>query len=139
MTMQLLQSLKPVFTKLFLVMIGGSLGAAARYGVGILAGKYIGIRFPYGTLIVNLTGCLLIGVCFALIEKTNWLGPSTRLFLMTGFLGSLTTFSTYAMETLYAIRSGTFSIAALNFFLNNMLGLALVLAGIWLVQALIRT
>ncbi len=132
---QSLRSLKPIFTTIFLVMAGGSLGALARYGTGLLAVKYFGIRFPYGTLIVNLTGCFLIGICFALVDKTNWLSPSTRLFLMTGFLGALTTFSTYAMETIVSFQSGTISIAVFNFLLNNMLGFTLVLSGIGLVQA----
>jgi fluoride exporter len=132
---QSLRSLKPIFTTIFLVMAGGSLGALARYGTGLLAVKYFGIRFPYGTLIVNLTGCFLIGICFALVDKTNWLSPSTRLFLMTGFLGALTTFSTYAMETIVSFQSGTISIAVFNFLLNNLLGFTLVLSGIGLVQA----
>ena len=132
---QSLGSLKPIFTTIFLVMAGGSLGALARYGTGLLAVKYFGIRFPYGTLIVNLTGCFLIGICFALVDKTNWLSPSTRLFLMTGFLGALTTFSTYAMETIISFQSGTISIAVFNFLLNNMLGFTLFLSGIGLVQA----
>jgi fluoride exporter len=132
---QSLRSLKPIFTTIFLVMAGGSLGALARYGTGLLAVKYFGIRFPYGTLIVNLTGCFLIGICFALVDKTNWLSPPTRLFLMTGFLGALTTFSTYAMETIVSFQSGTISIAVFNFLLNNMLGFTLVLSGIGLVQA----
>jgi CrcB protein len=137
MLLQFLRSLKPIFEKILLVIIGGGLGALTRYGVGIFAGKFIGTRFPYGTLIVNLAGCFLIGVCFALVEKTSWPGPSARLFLMTGFLGALTTFSTYALETFVSIRSGTFSAAALNFLLNNVLGLCLVIAGIWFVKIII--
>lgn len=119
-------------------MIGGGLGALTRYGVGLYAGKYIGIRFPFGTLIVNLTGCFLIGVCFALVERSGWMTPSARLFIMTGFLGSLTTFSTYALETFTTVRTGTYSVAAMNFLLNNVLGLALVIAGIWVVRVLVR-
>lgn len=137
MLIQFIRSIKPVAEKTALVMIGGGLGALTRYSVGIFAGKFIGIRFPYGTLIVNLAGCFLIGVFFALFEKTSWPGPSARLFLMTGFLGALTTFSTYALETFVSIRSGTFSAAALNFLLNNVLGLCLVIAGIWLVKLMI--
>jgi fluoride exporter len=135
---QSMRALKPVFTTIFLVMAGGSLGALARYGTALMAVKYLGIRFPYGTLIVNLTGCFLIGVCFALVDKTNWLSPSMRLFLMTGFLGALTTFSTYAIETIVSLQSGTISIAIFNFLLNNMLGLTLVLSGIGLVNACIN-
>jgi fluoride exporter len=135
MLSQYLRSLKPVFTAIFLVMAGGSLGALARYGTGLVAIKYFGIRFPYGTLIVNLTGCFLIGICFALVDKTTWLSPSARLFLMTGFLGALTTFSTYALETIVCLQSGTLSIAVFNFLLNNFLGMILVLSGIGVVQA----
>ncbi len=135
---QSLQSLKPVFATIFLVMAGGSLGALARYGTGLLAVKYFGIRFPYGTLIANLTGCFLIGICFALVDKTDWLSPATRLFLMTGFLGALTTFSTYAAETIISLQSGTISIAVFNFLLNNLLGLTLVLSGIGVVHAFIN-
>lgn len=135
---QSLQSLKPIFATIFLVMAGGSLGALTRYGTGLLAVKYFGIRFPYGTLIVNLTGCFLIGICFALVDKTDWLSPSTRLFLMTGFLGALTTFSTYAIETIVSMQSGTISVAVFNFLLNNMLGLTLALAGMGLVHVLVR-
>lgn len=135
---QSLQSLKPVFATIFLVMAGGSLGALARYGTGLLAVKYFGIRFPYGTLIANLTGCFLIGICFALVDKTDWLSPATRLFLMTGFLGALTTFSTYAAETIISLQSGTISIAVFNFLLNNLLGLTLVLSGIGVVHACIN-
>jgi fluoride exporter len=138
MLSQSLSSLKPVFTAIFLVMAGGSLGALARYATALAAVKYLGINFPYGTLIVNLTGCFFIGICFALVDKTSWLGPSMRLFVMTGILGALTTFSTYAMETLVAIRSGTVSIAVFNFLLNNILGVTLALMGIGLVHILIR-
>jgi fluoride exporter len=138
MLSQSLSSLKPVFTTIFLVMAGGSLGALARYATALVAVKYFGIRFPYGTLIANLTGCFLIGMCFALVDKTSWLSPSMRLFVMTGFLGALTTFSTYAIETLVAIRSGTVSIAVFNFLLNNILGLTFALVGIGLVHILIR-
>jgi fluoride exporter len=136
---QSMSSLKPVFTTIFLVMAGGSLGALARYGTTLMAVKYFGFRFPYGTLIANLTGCFLIGICFALVDRTSWLSPSMRLFLMTGFLGALTTFSTYAIETIVAIRSGTISTAVFNFLLNNILGLTFALVGIGLVHILIRS
>ena len=139
MLSQSTRSLKPILATVFFVMAGGSLGALARFATGLLAAKYFGIRFPYGTLIVNLTGCFLIGVCFALVDKTNWLGPSLRLFLMTGFLGALTTFSTYAIETIVSMRSGTISIAVANFLLNNTLGLALALAGVGIVHFLVRS
>jgi CrcB protein len=72
------------------------------------------------------------------VDKTDWLSPSTRLFLMTGFLGALTTFSTYAIETIVSLQSGTISVAVFNFLLNNMLGLTLALAGMGLINVLVR-
>jgi len=120
--------------KFLLVLTGGGLGSTCRYGVALLAVRLFGTRFPYGTVIVNLTGCLLIGVCFQLTERAAWFGVSARLFLMTGFLGGLTTFSTFALETVLSERRGTEPIALINFFLNNFGGMGMVLAGIWLVQ-----
>ncbi len=114
------------------VMLGGSIGALCRYGITIMATKFIDSRFPWGTLVANLIGCFVIGVAFALAERTNVLTPSARFFLMTGFLGALTTFSTYALETMQALRTGTNLIALINFIANNLGGAALVLLGMWL-------
>ncbi len=119
-------------------MIGGSLGALCRYSVTLLAAKYIGSRFPWGTLLANMTGCFLVGMAFALADRTNFLSPSARLFFMTGFLGALTTFSTYALEIVNSFRSGTNTTAITNFIVNNLGGVILVLAGMWLVQLILR-
>ncbi|HOS03789.1 MAG TPA: CrcB family protein, partial [Candidatus Hydrogenedentes bacterium] len=87
-----------------------------------------------GTLIVNLAGCLLIGISFALAEQKNIIGPAARLFLMTGFLGGLTTFSSYGLESIIVARSETPWVFAANLVANNAGGFALVLAGMWLAR-----
>ncbi len=121
-----------------MVITGGGLGALCRYMVSLAAARYFEGRFPLGTLLVNMTGCFLIGAAFALADKSDILTPSARLFFMTGFLGALTTFSTYALESLRAIQTGSYSVALVNFTVNNLGGMALVLAGMWIIQILLR-
>jgi len=118
--------------KVLFVMLGGSIGALSRYGVSLFAAQFFGTRFPFGTLIVNLSGCFLIGLAFALSSRgLNIMNPSVRLFFMTGFLGALTTFSTFALETVNSMRAETYLIASANFLSNNLIGGALVLFGMW--------
>ncbi len=123
--------------KPLLVMIGGCLGALCRYGASLLAVRLFGAAFPWGTLFVNLTGCLLIGMSFELSERQLLIGPSTRLLLVTGFLGALTTFSTFALESVNFGREGNFAGVVVNFLANNVLGLLLVLVGMWIVRELL--
>jgi CrcB protein len=84
-------------------------------------------------LIVNLGGCFLIGIILGLAEKSNLIQPSTRLFFVTGFLGGLTTFSSYALESIVALRSSTY-LALANIAANNLIGLALVACGFTLTE-----
>ena len=117
--------------KILMVVIGGGLGALCRYGAALLAVRLFGTRFPWGTLIVNLTGCFLIGLAYSLADRTNLLSPSLRLFFVTGYLGALTTFSTYALETVNAMGAASYFVSAANFLSNNLLGGALVFLGLW--------
>jgi len=111
------------------------LGALSRYGASLLAVKLFGSRFPWGTLAVNLVGCFFIGIAFALAERgSGSMNPSMRLFFVTGYLGGLTTFSTYALETTNALGAQDSMAAVLNFAANNLLGVALVLLGMWMVR-----
>ena len=119
--------------RILLVFIGGGIGSATRYGTSVLAGKMFGASFPWGTLLVNLAGCFMIGISLALAEQTNLLQPALRLFFVTGFLGGLTTFSSYAMESVVAMRGGMAQCLA-NIAVNNIAGIALVIAGIKLVE-----
>ena len=125
-----------MFPKILLVMVGGSIGAFARYAVTLAANKLFGPKFPWGTLTVNLVGCFLIGLAFALADRSSLMGPRVRMFFVTGFLGALTTFSTFALESVNNARDGLMPIATANFLANNIGGLALVLVGMWVAEAI---
>ncbi len=116
--------------KVLLVMVGGSLGAASRYGVGLLTARLWGTGFPWGTLVVNLGGCFVIGLLFALADRSRLLTPDLRLLLITGYLGALTTFSSFSLETVNAGRAGLALQALTNILINNVGGLALTYLGL---------
>jgi len=116
--------------KILLVMLGGSLGALSRYGFSLLAIKLFGTKFPWGTLIVNLSGCFLIGLAFAWGERgLGIMNPSLRLFFITGYLGALTTFSTFGLETVTSYQGRQFLVSIANILANNVVGIALVFLG----------
>lgn len=123
---------QPHLKKIFLVMAGGGLGAVSRYGVGLMSARLWGAQFPWGTLAVNLAGCFLIGLLFALSERARWLTPDVRLLLITGYLGALTTFSTFSLETVNASRSGMILLPLANITINNVTGFLLTFFGMWL-------
>lgn len=124
--------------KFVFVIIGGGLGAGVRYGINELTIRLWGAAFPAGTLIVNLLGCLLIGLSFGLAGRAGWFTPEIRLFFITGFLGALTTFSTFALETVHAAQSGSSHQALAIVLLHNTMGLLAVMAGLFLSRGLIR-
>jgi fluoride exporter len=123
--------LQPALKKLALVMCGGSLGAVSRYGVNLMAVKLWGTGFPWGTLTVNLGGCFLIGFLFAMADRVRLLTPDMRLFLITGYLGALTTFSSFAIETVNDARAGMTLLPLANILINNIGGLSLTYLGLW--------
>ena len=124
--------LLPVLKRLGLVMCGGGLGALSRYSISLLAAKSWGTQFPWGTLTANLLGCFLIGLIFALADRVRLLTPDMRLLLITGYLGALTTFSSYSLETVNAGRASLTMQPFVNALVNNLGGLVLTFFGLWL-------
>jgi fluoride exporter len=116
--------------KWLLVMLGGSLGAASRYGIGLVTAKLLGTNFPWGTLTVNLSGCFIVGLLFALADRSHLLTADVRLFLITGYLGALTTFSSFSLETVNAGRASLTLQALTNILINNLGGLTLTYLGL---------
>lgn len=115
--------------KVFYVGIGGFIGASLRYIISLLSAKYIGSNFPYGTLIVNVLGGILIGLIMEASIKTQYIPTNLRLFLTTGILGGLTTFSTFSYETINMFDKGSYGIGILNAALNLFLSLFGVFIG----------
>lgn len=111
------------------IAAGGALGSIARYWIGSAVGSRMGIRFPYGTLIVNLSACVFIGFTLAYFGRRADLNPAWRYLIPIGFIGAYSTFSTFEWETLATMRSGAFLLAALYAVGSLALGLAAVWAG----------
>ncbi|HZW59624.1 MAG TPA: fluoride efflux transporter CrcB [Woeseiaceae bacterium] len=113
-----------------MVGTGGFLGALFRYGLSGLVHRQVPLStFPWGTLTVNLAGCLCIGAVAGLAESRQLFGPELRLLLMIGILGGFTTFSTFGFETFTMLRDSEYLGALGNVGANVILGLVLVWAG----------
>lgn len=113
---------------LLLVGMGGFLGSILRYSLGELV--HGTLRVPAGTLAVNVTGCLLIGLVGGWSDTHGLLGQSARLFLVVGILGGFTTFSAFGYETMLLARNREMAIALANILLQVALGLLAVWAGL---------
>jgi len=107
---------------IFIIGIGGFLGAVARYGVGLWIGQKWGRSFPLGTFFINVSGSFLIGFLMALFTERIMLNPQWRMFLVIGFLGAYTTFSTFEYETGALLRDSEWLIASLNVVLSVFVG-----------------
>jgi CrcB protein len=123
-------SLRVALINSAMVGSGGFIGALARYGLSGLVHRQVPLAvFPYGTLVVNLLGCLMIGVLAGLAESRQLFGPEFRTFALIGVLGGFTTFSTFGYETVAMMRDAEFLRASTNVGVHIVLGLALVWLG----------
>jgi CrcB protein len=122
--------------KLLLIALFGAAGAVSRYLASGFAIRWFGESFPAGTLIVNVAGCFLIGVLYHLGQAGTLINDEWRAGLRVGFLGGLTTFSTFGYETFERLEAGLWRAAGINIFLNVLLGLAAVWLGVILAKLL---
>jgi len=123
--------------KYFLLACGGALGTVTRYIVSNATYRYLQtIVFPWGTLVVNLSGSLIIGL-LAGLNETGLISSNLRLFLFIGILGGFTTFSSFSLETLNLIRSGEIRYAVINIAASNILGIGLAFGGYFLSRYLL--
>ena len=115
--------------KLLYVGIGGCIGAMLRYVISISSSKIFLTQIPCGTLIVNVLGGLLIGFLMELSLSTEFISPNMKIFLTTGILGGLTTFSTFSYETISLFSNGNLLFGTLNICLNLFLSFGGVVLG----------
>ena len=118
-----------MLTKLLLIALAGALGTLARYGLSGLAQRWFGADFPWGTLLVNMLGCLVIGVLWTLTEDRWPLSGQTRAVLFIGFMGAFTTFSSFALESAELFRAGQWLWGIGNVAGQSVAGLALFFVG----------
>jgi CrcB protein len=115
--------------KYFLIALGGALGSVTRYLVGTSVSNRLGIRFPYGTLVINITACVLIGLSLEILNRHTNVNPAFRYLIPIGFIGAYSTFSTFEWEIFSNLNSGAFWIAVLYVTASLIFGLVAVAAG----------
>ena len=120
------------------IMLGGGLGATSRHGVHIFVHRFAAGNFPVGTITVNMLGSFFIGLCGALLEHYK-VAAEYRLFLLTGFFGSFTTFSTFARDKAELLKVGDVKTVIVYVLTSNILGVLLVFAGYFLAQHIIES
>jgi len=120
--------------KYIYIALGGSVGSIARYWVGTMIASRLGTKFPYGTFVVNITACVIVGFSLTYLGRRTGLSSAWRFLVPIGFVGAYSTFSTYEWETLSTIRSGAFLGASLYAFSSLFLGLVAVWTGILIAE-----
>jgi CrcB protein len=116
--------------RVLLVALGGAIGTIARYLTSLVALRWFGPEFPYGTLLVNLAGAFVIGLVQELAAETTMMSDTTRLVLTTGMMGGLTTYSTFSYETVRLMQADAWTHATINVFVTTAVCLTLCFLGI---------
>lgn len=115
--------------KYIFIALGGSLGSIARYWIGSTASGKLGTRFPYGTFIVNISACLILGFSLVFLGRRTELNPAWRFLIPIGFVGAYSTFSTFEWEMFSSLQAGAFLIAGAYVAMSIFLGLVAVWCG----------
>lgn len=123
-------------TTVLFVAAGGALGASARYVVGVAMGRLLGAEFPWGTLTVNVVGCLFMGLLIEAMALRWTVSHELRAFLTVGLLGGFTTFSAFSTDFALLFERNDYVSAALYLFASVALSIAALFAGLAIVRAL---
>ena len=119
---------------IFYVALGSAIGGVCRYLLQQAIQRRVLVNFPYGTMVVNILGCFVIGIVFGLAARGNVLSPMARLFLATGICGGFTTFSSFMLENYSLMNDGAIMNAFLYVALSLFVGYVATIAGIWVVK-----
>jgi CrcB protein len=125
-----------IVNEILVISLGSILGANARWIISRYAARILGPVFPYGTLVINVSGSFVVGFFMIWTTERVLLDPRWRLLMVVGFCGAFTTFSSFAFETMAYFEQGQWLLMSANFLSNNLLCLAAVLAGMALARAL---
>ena len=118
------------------IAIGGSLGSLARYWVGATIAGRLGTKFPYGTFVINITACVIIGFSLAFLGQRTGLNPAWRFLIPVGFVGAYSTFSTFEWEAFSSLQAGRPSVAGLYVIVSIVAGLVAVWCGVLIAGAM---
>lgn len=113
---------------LLLVGLGGAVGSISRYIISSSLGRVSNTTFPIGTFMINIIGCILIGILVSAAAKYQVINDDMKLLLITGFCGGFTTFSTFSHENIQLLNAGNFTLLSLNILASVALGIV----GVWL-------
>ncbi len=116
--------------KVFFLALAGGCGTLARYWLSGLVYGVMGRAFPWGTAVVNLVGCLLFGIVFVLADERLFIRPDIRMFILVGFMGAFTTFSSLIFETSQLLQGSQWLYAAGNIVGQNVLGFTAFALGV---------
>lgn len=118
-----------VVQKVLLLALAGAVGTLTRFGLSGIVRRYNTTPFPWGTFAVNMTGCFLVGILWALFESRRPLSPESRTIVLVGFMGAFTTFSAFILETGQLFRSSLWLHAGVNVILQNGFGFLALFLG----------
>jgi CrcB protein len=119
-----------------LVFVGGGIGASLRHFINVTCARCIGIDFPWGTFIINITGSIVMGLIAGYLAFKGHAAQPWRLFVMTGILGGYTTFSAFSLDTALLYERGALGLAVAYVLGSVILSMAGLFAGLWLIRAL---